>query len=39
MSGKDKKKPSEKSDDWFWKMLAVVGTLASIAGLVITIVK
>jgi len=34
-----KKKPCKLPEDWFWKLLAVIGTLASVAGLVISIVK
>ena len=26
-------------DDWFWKLLALVGTAASIAGLIVALVK
>lgn len=34
-----KKSPDGKSDDWFWKLLAVVGTAASVAGLIISLLK
>ncbi len=36
---KQKKSPDKKSDDWFWKTLAVVGTAASVAGLIISLLK
>lgn len=33
-----KEKPSGKlPDDWFWKLLAVLGTAASIASLIISL--
>lgn len=36
----DKKKSSDKkTDDWFWKLVALVGTAASIASLVISLVE
>jgi hypothetical protein len=38
MSEEQKKSP-EKSDDKFWKAVALIGTLASLAGLVISIIK
>jgi hypothetical protein len=36
---KTNKKPPGLPEDWFWKALAMVGTLASIAGLIATLVK
>lgn len=36
--GKPIKKPPD-TDGWFWKILAVIGTLASIAGMVISLIK
>jgi hypothetical protein len=36
---KTNKKPPGLPEDWFWKALAVVGTLASIAGLIVALVK
>jgi hypothetical protein len=37
---KDKKKsPDELPGDWFWQILALVGSLTSIAGLIATLSK
>jgi len=33
------KKSSAFTDDLFWKLLALIGTLASIAGLVVSLIK
>lgn len=34
-----KKKPGRLPEDWFWKLLALVGTAASVAGLVVALAK
>jgi hypothetical protein len=36
---KANKKPPALPEDWFWKALAVIGTLASIASLITALVK
>lgn len=38
MNGKNKK-ARKLPDDWFWKLLAVIGTLASVAGLIVSLIK
>lgn len=35
----ENKKPDNKSGDSFWKAIALIGTLASLAGLIISIIK
>lgn len=39
MDEEQKKSPDQKSDDMFWKAVALIGTLASLAGLVISLLK
>ena len=33
------KESGKLPDDWFWKLIALVGTLASIAGLIVSLIK
>ena len=34
-----RKKPGKVPEDLFWKILALVGTAASIAGLIVSLIK